>query len=82
MTKIIERFKIKKNPDTEHEDLKSEIFILNDKLKKHEQEFNMVEDDDMIEALIFEQKALLARFSFLLRKARELGLEINFFDRI
>ncbi|MCL2694259.1 MAG: DUF2508 family protein [Oscillospiraceae bacterium] len=81
MQKIIELLNLRRDDDTDREGLKSEIFILNDKLKKREQEFNMTDDDDMIEALIYEQKALQARFTFLLKRARETGLEISFFDR-
>ena len=81
MPKIAGFFKLNKEEDHVTEDLKTEIFTLHDKLKKQEQEFNMADDDDLIEALIYEQKALQARFALLMKKARETGLEINFFDR-
>ena len=60
--------------------IKEEMFILKDKLKNHENEFNMAENDDLIEALIYEQKALQSRFTFLMKQAREIGLEVDFVD--
>jgi len=60
--------------------LKEEMFMLKDKLKSQEQEFNMTDDDDLLEALIYEQKALQSRFTFLMKQAKEAGLEIDFTD--
>ena len=81
MSKLSELLSSKNKGNLNHEELKSELYILSDKLKKHEQDFNMADNDDLIEALVYEQKALQARFSFLMKQAREKGLEINFFDR-
>ncbi|MCL2639093.1 MAG: DUF2508 family protein [Oscillospiraceae bacterium] len=63
------------------DDLISELYILSEKLKIHEREFNLTDDDDIIEALIYEQKALQSRFSCLLKQAKELKLEVGFYDR-
>ena len=65
----------------EKDDIKTELYILSEKLKKHEQEFNMADNTDLIEALIYEEKALQSRFAFLMKQARELGIEINYVDR-
>ena len=85
MSRLVEiigrRFADKRPEDNEKEDIKTEMYILYEKLKKHEQEFNMADDDDLIEALIYEEKALKSRFSFLMKQARELGIEINYIDR-
>ncbi|MCL2697379.1 MAG: hypothetical protein FWE74_04790 [Oscillospiraceae bacterium] len=59
----------------------NELYILTQKLKFHEHEFNLTDDDDLIEALIYEQKALQSRFSCLMKRARELEIEVGFFDR-
>jgi len=81
MTKIIEIFKHKKEENTDKEDLKCELFMVNEKMKNREREFNMTDNEDLLEALIYEQKALQSRYSFLMKKARETGLEVDFFDR-
>ena len=81
MTKIKEIFKLKKEENTDKEDLKQQLLTLSDKLKKREIDFNMTDNEDLIESLIYEQKALQSRFSFLMKQAREIGLEIDFFDR-
>ena len=37
--------------------------------------FNLAEDEDVVEACIFERKALNARYSHLLKKAKELNIK-------
>lgn len=39
--------------------------------------FNEVEDDDLTEALIYDRSALLARYSFLIKEAKKLELELE-----
>ena len=36
--------------------------------------YDMVSDEELVDALIFEEKALMSRFSYLLRVARERGI--------
>jgi hypothetical protein len=71
----------KKEEYSNQENIKAELYILSEKLKSQEREFNQAEDDDIIEALIYEQKALQSRFSCLMKRAREMKLEIGFLDR-
>ncbi len=61
--------------DREEQELFAELSHIRDRLKKQEQLFNLATDDDEIEALIFEEKALSLRYSSLLRRARELGIK-------
>jgi hypothetical protein len=85
MSRLIEiinrRFAGNHHDGIEKDDIKNEMYILHERLKKHEQEFNMTDDNDIIEALIYEEKALQSRFAFLVKQARELGIEINYVDR-
>jgi hypothetical protein len=71
----------KRVENTVQEELIAELYILSEKLKSQEREFNYTDDDDLIEALIYEQKALQSRFSCLMKRARELKLEVDFYDR-
>jgi hypothetical protein len=59
-------------------ELIEELYILGEKLKMQEDAFNLTDDDDIIEALIYEQKALQARFSALMKRAREQKLAVDF----
>ncbi|MCL1823390.1 MAG: YaaL family protein [Oscillospiraceae bacterium] len=70
----------KNQTNLENEDLKAELFIVRDMLKAQERNFNQTDDENLIEALIYEQKALQSRFAFLIKQAREKGLEVNFFE--
>jgi len=71
----------KKEINSAEENLKVELYILSEKLKSQEDEFNFAEDDDIIDALIYEQKALQSRFARLMKQAREMKLEVDIFDR-
>lgn len=64
------------------ESIKAEMFTLRDMLKKCEQEFNMTDNEDLIEALIYEQKAMQSRFAFLMKQAKRAELEIDFSEGI
>ena len=67
--------------DTEHEryhpeleeELKECLFCLH----RNEMMFDLEVDTDLIEQHIYERQALLARYRYLLGKARELGLRYN-----
>lgn len=72
------RIMAKRVENTVNEELIEELYILSEKLKSQEDAFNLTDDDDIIEALIYEQKALQARFSALFKQAREMKLEVNF----
>ncbi len=58
-----------------------ELKMLEDKIYKQRQLFNMTNCDDEIEALIYEEKSLLIRYSSLIKRARENGIQIQYFER-
>ena len=45
------------------------------KIKKVRERYDLVCEDELIEALIYEEKALYAQYSYLLRLAREQGIK-------
>ena len=47
------------------------------KLSKVRERYDLVCEDELIEALIYEEKALYARYSYLLRMAREQGIQCH-----
>ncbi len=52
---------------TEREETLKELSLLKDKLEKNRQLFDMAEDEAVIEALIYEERALMIRYSRLIR---------------
>ena len=56
----------------EHENrLKDELAEIARQLQEQEHLFDLVDDDDLIDAIIYEQKALYARYTYLIKKAKE-----------
>lgn len=55
----------------------SDIQDVLQKLQRNQQQFDMTDDDDLIEALIFEQNSLWARYNYLLRSARQEGITLG-----
>lgn len=51
--------------------LLSDIDRVTARLLQTEQIFNLIADDDLIEALIYEEKSLQSRYAYLLRLARQ-----------
>ncbi|MBQ8825791.1 MAG: DUF2508 family protein [Oscillospiraceae bacterium] len=47
------------------------------KINKVRERYDLVCEDELIEALIYEEKALYARYSYLLRTAREQGIQCH-----
>ncbi len=52
---------------TDRKEVLSELSLLKDKLEKNRQLFDMAEDEAVIEALIYEERALMIRYSRLIR---------------
>ena len=48
-----------------------------EQLEKVRKDYDMVWEDELIEALIYEEKALFARYAYLLRKAKENGISFK-----
>ena len=58
---------------TDNRDILEELSLLKDRLKKNEQLFNLAEEESVIEALVFERKAIMLRYNAALEKAKKGG---------
>lgn len=79
MTELF-RKKQKAQPSPEQLRLAREYNELCERLTSIRANFNFAEDDDAIDALIFEENAALARLSALYRKARASGAKLELYD--
>jgi len=72
---FIRTYLAKKEQDNSREQYKKQLLADIDKvtarLLQTEQIFNLISDDDLIEALIYEEKSLQSRYAYLLRLARQ-----------
>ena len=59
------------NTDTIIEEIKE----VKNQLEEVEAKFNLISDSDLIDALIFEQRSLEARYTYLLRIAKGRGIK-------
>lgn len=57
------------------EEILTEIAYLRDRLEKLNMLFNMAETDDETESLIYEEKAVMLRYSRVLKEAKRLGIK-------
>jgi len=63
------------------EHIQDELILINERMQRQEQLFDLVDDDDLIEAIIYEQKALTSRYSYLIKRAKEESLHLTFIER-
>ena len=61
--------------------LQDELIQINEELQKQDELFDMVDDEDLIEAIIYEKKALISRYNYLIKKARAEKISISFIER-
>lgn len=59
---------------TESKDILEELSLLKDRLEKNEQLFNLAEEESVIEALVFERKAIMLRYNAALERAKRQGV--------
>ena len=59
------------------EEILEEIGILKDRLEKLDILFNMAETPEETESLIYEEKAVMLRYSYILREAKKLGIRVE-----
>lgn len=59
---------------TESKDILEELSLLKDRLEKNEQLFNLAEEEAVIEALVFERKAIMLRYKSALERAKREGV--------
>ena len=74
--------KRKNKEDKEREEIISELEKLSELIKENEILFNLSEDNNMLEAMIYEKKSLQARYIYLLEAARKKGVKIEYIERI
>lgn len=67
---------------TEKDELVEEMERLSELILRNEEIFNMTTDEQLIEAVIYEQKSLRHRFAYLLKTAKEKGIKVDYIDRI
>lgn len=64
-----------KTPEpSDSDELLSDIDEIADRLSHCRKCFNLVTDDDLIEAAIYEELALRSRYAYLMKTAREKGI--------
>ena len=73
---------LKNKEATERDGIIEELERITEMFRTNEQLFNMMTDDEMIEAIIFEQRSLQSRYAHLLKIAREKGIRIDYTDRL
>jgi len=56
---------------TELHTIRDELALIAERMKQQDELFNLTDDIDLIDAVIYEQLSLQARFSYLIRKAKE-----------
>ena len=71
-----------RNESTEKNAVIDELERLKNQMIKQEQLFNLADSSELIEAAIFEQKAIEARYALLLKEAKEKGIVISCTDRL
>ena len=62
------------------EEILEELVYLRDRLEKLNILFNMAETDDETESLIYEEKAVMLRYSYIVREAKKLGITAERMD--
>ena len=51
-------------------------------LNDNQRRFDLADDPDLIEAIIYEQKSLQSRYAYLLRQAKRAQLSVGFVERL
>lgn len=72
---------LKKTSNNEKDELLDEMERLKELIEKNEQVFNFITDDQLIDAVIYEQISLKHRFAYLLKTAKEKGIKIDYIER-
>lgn len=73
---------VKKTDNLEKDELLEEMERLKELIEKNEQVFNITTDEELIDAVIYEQISLKHRFAHLLKTAKEKGIRIDYIDRL
>lgn len=73
---------LKNRETTENSEIIEELERITEQFRANEQLFNMMTDDKLIEAVIFEQRSLQSRYAHLLNIAKKKGIRIDYTDRL
>ncbi|NMA79686.1 MAG: DUF2508 family protein [Clostridiales bacterium] len=60
--------------DEKGREISEALRLICDKIKRNEESFNLISDADLIEAIVYEGMALKARYRYLLRQAKSIGV--------
>ena len=72
----------KEHTFSEAEEMRSRLEYLQSRLEKTRQLFDMETDPEKIEAIVYEEKAILIRLDHLIKNAKERNITISYCDRI
>jgi len=65
----------------QHNKLQDELTEISQQLQEQDKLFDLVDDEDLIEAIIYEQKSLRSRYTYLIKQAKEQSLHLSFLER-
>lgn len=74
--------KEKDKADREQAEIIEELEFIQNRIDANETMFNLASDEEIIDAMIYEQKSLHSRYAYLLKIAKEKGIKVNFSDRL
>lgn len=66
------------NTDNQVCEIVSALREVNTLLEENNAKFNLASDDDILDSLIYERCALEAKYAFLIKRARECGINSDF----
>lgn len=72
----------KEHTFSETEEMRSRLEYLQSRLEKTRQLFDMETDPEKIEAIVYEEKAILIRLDHLIKNAKERNITISYCDII
>lgn len=76
---------MKKNKETEknkeQREIIEELENLKTKIDFNEAMFNLTSENDLVDAIIYEQKSLRSKYSYLLKLAKEKEIKIDFLTK-
>lgn len=66
----------------EQAEIIEELETIKNRIDANETMFNLASEEEIIDAMIYEQKSLHSRYAYLLKVAKEKGIKIDFTDRL
>lgn len=81
MCGLIFKSRSKNQKFSEAEEMRSRLEYLQNRLEKTRQLFDIETDPTKIEAIVYEEKAILIRIDHLIKNAKERNITISYCDR-